>query len=196
MSFVRTVPENDAVGDIAALYERLGQSGALPNWARVFSLNPSILGGWSAILDAVKARQDLRRYEIATLGAARALRSSYCMLAHGTVLLNDGMPPEVLRQIGHDGDCADLDPAERAILAYSAKIATDAASVTQADIDGLRRHGLTDEEIFDLAATAAARCFFSKLLDALGVEPDASFAKMEAPLREALTVGRSIAAAR
>jgi hypothetical protein len=29
---------------------------------------------------------DLRRYELATLAAARRLRSSYCCLAHGRVL--------------------------------------------------------------------------------------------------------------
>ena len=193
MSFVQTVSEDAASGEVAALYERLGKAGPLPNWARVFSLNPAILAGWSALLDAVKARQDLRRYEIATLGAARAIRSSYCMLAHGSVLLKEGLPPETLRDIGAAGDSEGLTPVERAILAYAEKIATDAASVTQTDIDALRGHGLSDQEIFDVAATAAARCFFSKLLDAVGTRPDASFATMQADLRAALTVGRPIA---
>ncbi len=40
-----------------------------------------------------------------------------------------------------------------------------------------------------LAAAAAARSFYSKLLDALGTEPDEEYRTMEAPLREALTVG-------
>jgi hypothetical protein len=30
---------------------------------------------------------DLRRYELATVAAARRLRSSYCTLAHGPVLI-------------------------------------------------------------------------------------------------------------
>jgi len=193
VSFVQTVSEDAASGEVSALYERLSEGGTLPNWVRLFSLNPALLAGWSSLLDAVKARQDLRRYEIATLGAARALRSSYCMLAHGSVVLKDGLAPETLRDIGAEGDSEGLTPAERAILAYAAKIATDAASVTQADIDGLRAHGLSDAEIFDVAATAAARCFFSKLIDALGARPDAAFGAMEAGLREALTVGRPIA---
>ena len=62
------------------------------------------------------------------------------------------------------------------------------------DIDVLRSHGYRDEEIFDLAATAAARCFFSKLLDALGVQADAPFNDIDPALREALTVGRPVAA--
>src|SRR5437762_1770711 len=47
-------------------------------------------------------------------------------------------------------------------------------------------------EIFDIAATAAARCFFSKLLDALGAEPDAAFAALEDDLKRQLTPGRPI----
>jgi len=36
------------------------------------------------------------------------------------------------------------------------------------------------------------RCFFSKTLDALGVQPDASYHELDAALRDALTVGRPI----
>jgi hypothetical protein len=45
----------------------------------------------------------------------------------------------------------------------------------------------------DIVLAAAARCFFSKTLDALGVLPDASFRELEPELREALVVGRPIA---
>ena len=45
----------------------------------------------------------------------------------------------------------------------------------------------------DVALAAAARCFFSKTLDALGVRPDSSFRELDPELREALVVGRPIA---
>jgi hypothetical protein len=51
---------------------------------------------------------------------------------------------------------------------------------------------LRDAEIFDVAAIAAARAFFTKLLDALGTEPDAAYMGLDEPLRTALTVGRPI----
>jgi alkylhydroperoxidase family enzyme len=73
------------------------------------------------------------------------------------------------------------------------KVAQDATAVTQADVDALRAHGLSDAEIFDVIAAAAARCFFSKVLDAVGAQPDAIYAELDAPLRETLTVGRPIA---
>ena len=47
----------------------------------------------------------------------------------------------------------------------------------------------------DVVLAATARCFFSKTLNALGVLPDASYAELDAGLREALVVGRPIAEA-
>jgi hypothetical protein len=65
--------------------------------------------------------------------------------------------------------------------------------VTAADIARLRDMGLTDEEIVDVALTAAVRCFFSKTLDALGASPDVAYQKLDPVLRDSLTVGRAIA---
>jgi len=46
----------------------------------------------------------------------------------------------------------------------------------------------------DVALAAAARCFFSTVLDAMGTEPDAAYrTSLSRALREALAVGRPIA---
>lgn len=73
------------------------------------------------------------------------------------------------------------------------KVADDATAVQQADIERLRSAGLSDAEIVDVVLAAAARCFFSKTLDALGVEPDAKYAELDPDVRDVLTVGRAIA---
>jgi alkylhydroperoxidase family enzyme len=85
-----------------------------------------------------------------------------------------------------------LEPGERAVMVFAAKVARSADQISSADIEALRSHGYRDEEIFDVAAAAAARCFFSKLLDALGVQPDSSFNGLDPTLRQALTVGRPV----
>jgi hypothetical protein len=48
--------------------------------------------------------------------------------------------------------------------------------------------------ILDFVRAAAARCYFSKVLDAVGCDPDSAFNELEPGLRDALTVGRPIAA--
>jgi hypothetical protein len=75
---------------------------------------------------------------------------------------------------------------------FAEKVARDASAITEADVRALRAHGLSEAEIFDIAAAAAARCFFSKLLDALGVEPDAAYEDLEQELRRLFTPGRPI----
>jgi uncharacterized peroxidase-related enzyme len=136
---------------------------------------------------------DTRRYELATLAAARRLRSSYCMLAHGEIVREKFSDEDTLHAVVRDHRAADLDPVDVAIMDFAEKVVTDATSVTQQDIDRLRELGLTDGEIFEVAATAAARCFYSKLLDALGVQADPVYLDAFDPeLRDLLAVGRPI----
>jgi alkylhydroperoxidase family enzyme len=78
-------------------------------------------------------------------------------------------------------------------MAFAEKVVADATSITQADVDELRAHGLSDDEVFDVALAAAARSFFSKTLDALGVQPDAAYSELDPSFVESLTVGRPIA---
>ena len=74
------------------------------------------------------------------------------------------------------------------------RVVDDATSIDEADLQPLRDLGLSETEIMDVVLAAAARCFFSKTLDALGVRPDASYRELEPELQEALVVGRPIAA--
>jgi uncharacterized peroxidase-related enzyme len=135
----------------------------------------------------------LRRYELATLAAAKRLRSSYCMLAHGGVLAEKFVDADDLRRIALDHRAAGLDEVDVAVMDLAEKVAADATSVTENDIDRLRAFGLDDGEIVSVVCAAAVRCFFSKTLDALGVQADASYESIEPELRDALVVGRPIA---
>ena len=167
--------------------------GELPNFARAFSLRPDVYAAWRGLNGAIKSNMDLRRYELATLAAARRLRSSYCMLAHGSVLMSNFMEADAVRSLAEDYSTADLDPVDLAVMELADKVARDATSVTEADIAGSATSGLSDDEIMDVVLAAAARCFFSKALDGLGVQPDAKYAGLEPGLRDALAVGRPIA---
>ena len=197
MTFIETVPEDEATAAVEEMYEAVRSSyGHVTNFAAAFSLRPEVLGAWMNLNGAIKANMDMRRYELATLAAARRLRSSYCALAHGTVLADEYLRPgEELEAIASDHRAAGLDAADVAVMDFAERVVDDAASITQADVEHLRSLGLSDAEIFDVALAAAARCFFSKTLDALGVQPDGKFSALDPGLREALVVGRPIAQA-
>jgi uncharacterized peroxidase-related enzyme len=195
MAFIDTIPPDAADGDVAAMYEtdRAGW-GFLPNFTRAYSHRPGVYGAWRGLNGSIKANMDERRYEIATLAAARRLRSSYCSLAHGRVLARL-IPPAVVQDIALGRPSEELDDVDVAVIDLADKVAADATTVTQGDIDRLRGLGLSDAEILDVVLAAAARCYFSKVLDAVGCDPDADFNDLIEPeLRDALTVGRPIAA--
>jgi alkylhydroperoxidase family enzyme len=177
MPFIEPVEDEEfAAYDRAAL-------GYVPNYNRLFARRPAVYEAWRKLNGAIRSEMDLRRYELATVAAAQELRSSYCSLAHGKVLVEQfGVRP---------GDA--LSDEERAVQELARKVAADALSVAEEDYERLRAFGLADDEIFDIVLAAAARSFFCKVIDGTGVQPDAEYRDLlDADLREALTVGRPI----
>ncbi|SDJ59333.1 peroxidase-related enzyme [Billgrantia gudaonensis] len=195
MAFIETLDPERASAEVQAMYERQRRHfGFLPNYARLFSHRPEVMASWAGLLASIRRHVEPRRFELVTLAAAAALGNSYCALAHGRALA-ELVDATTVQAIAEAREATSLSAAERAVVAFARKVAVDAASVEQVDIDRLRGHGLTDAEIFDIVAVAAARAFFTKVLDGLGAEPDAAFAAMAPELRRALTPGRPIAAA-
>jgi alkylhydroperoxidase family enzyme len=161
------------------------------NYERAFLERPAVYAAWGELLGAIKEGMDPRRYELATLAAARRLRSSYCSLAHGTVLLEQFGEP--VGDIARDFRSAGLDEVDVAVMDLAERVVEDATSIRDADRQRLRDLGLSEGEIMDVILAAAVRCFFAKTLDALGVRPDASYRELGPELREALVVGLPIA---
>lgn len=192
MAFIETIAPDDAQEEVRAMYERQQASwGYVPNYAKVFSHRPEVLARWGRLLAEIRRPMDARRFELVTFAAAYELRNSACALAHGKALTRF-FPPAAVQAMAEGGDVPRLSPAERAMMDFSRKVARDATTITQTDIDELRSCGLSDPEIFDIVATSAGRAFFTKLLDGLGVLGDSPFEAMDADLRNALTVGRPL----
>lgn len=163
------------------------------NMERAFEERPEVLAAWQQLNGAIKAGMDLRRYELATLAAAQRLRSSYCCLMHGRVLRDDFGEP--VAEIARDRRAAPLDAVDVAVMDLAERVVDDATSIGDADLEPLRDLGLSETEIMDVVLAAAARCFFSKALDGIGVFPDAELAELGPELLEVLVVGRPIAEA-
>jgi uncharacterized peroxidase-related enzyme len=191
MSYIQTIPPEEATGLLKEMYNRLMEdSGTVDNGSRAFSLRPAAQLAWEHLRDSIRSNMDPRRYELVTLAAASSLRCSYCTLAHGAILASEFFSAEQVEALTRDYRHAGLEPAEVAMMAYAEKIARNAYKVTPEDIDGLRIYGFSDTDILDIALAAAARSFLSKVLDAVGAEPDGWFMDLEPELRQTLTVGR------
>lgn len=190
--FITVTPEAEATGPLAEWYASERRAwGFLPDYAGCFSTRPDVAAAWSALAGTVRGGMERRRYELATLGAARALRSTYCTVAHASFLRDVCGDAATVEAIAHDP--ASLSEVDAAVLAFAGKVAVDAVSVAQADVDALRAVGLSDAEITDVVLAAAARAFFTRVLDGLGARLDAPTAARFAPdLLAPLVVGRPV----
>ena len=191
MSFIKIQPPENAKGELRAMYEhQQNHWGYVPNYAMTFSLRPEVLSRWGRLLAEIRRPLDDRTFELVTFAAAIELKHTSCSLAHGAQLRAWFKPAEIKAIANNQTD--GLEPADREMVRFSRQIARDASVIQESDIQGLRDAGFDDATIFDIAATAAGRAFFTKLLDALGSEPDSSLGKLGADLTASLSVGRPI----
>jgi uncharacterized peroxidase-related enzyme len=191
MSFIETVSVEEASPAQRDFYRR--QQGALdylPNYAQVFVQRPEVMAAWARLQAVLRQAMGYRRYSLVSLAAALAIRSSYCSLAHARNLMrHDFTLGEMIAVLRKEPD-SPLSQGERCLMTLAGKVARDAASLVEAHFAPLREQGFSDREIFDVVTAAAARCFFAKVPDALGVPPDDALADMEPELLRLLCVGR------
>jgi alkylhydroperoxidase family enzyme len=65
---------------------------------------------------------------------------------------------------------AGLEAPRRALLELAEKLTRHAYKITPEDVEGLRQHGYSDEQIAELIYDAALFNFFNKVADAFGIE--------------------------
>ncbi|WP_109472789.1 carboxymuconolactone decarboxylase family protein [Ornithinimicrobium cavernae] len=190
--FIESVEESAATGEVAAYYaEQKAAWGFLPNYAACFAARPEVARAWAVLNLTIRGGMDRRRFEIATIAAARARRSTYCTTAHSTFLRDVCGDAQAVLAIGADPTGAALDPVDAAVFRFATTVATDASAVDQADVDELRRHGLSDTDVADVVLAVAARLFFTSVLDGLGAQLDVQTAQQfDDELLASMIVGR------
>jgi uncharacterized peroxidase-related enzyme len=192
MAFIETTAPADTTGQAREMIARQQKHlGFVPNYAKIFTDRSDIMDLWASLLRGIRSHIDDRRFELVTFAAAQALGSSYCSLAHGKILREQFLSGADMTSLA-SGDYAPFTEAESAMMDLARKVVVDSSSVGDDDIDRLRRAGLGENEIFDVVAVASARCFFAKLVDSLGAQPDHPFGAIQDGLRDLLVVGRDV----
>lgn len=163
-----------ATGHVAEMYaEDVEADGSVFAHTRAMAVNPDAHAAFEALLGAVVPSLGVRVYELATLGAARAIGSPHCLLAHGRKTLRaDLMDEAQLERVARDYRSADLSDADVAVMAFAEKLSREPRAMTDADSERLREVGFSDRQIADIALAASARNFLSRYLLALAVPVD------------------------
>lgn len=181
----RDVPE-----DVATLWAKAEHKiGHVPNVLRAYAFRPARLMRWFAHYDEVMRGESgltkAQREMIAVVVSA-ANRCNYCVVSHGAaarVLTED---PVLVDLLATNYRHAPLEPKERAMLDYAHKITVASHECGPEDIAELRRHGWTDEDVFDIAEVTATFNFSNRMASAFGWAPNELYHSLGRPPSEQL----------
>lgn len=192
--FIDPTPPETASGPVAELYEReTARSGYLPEYVQAFSPNPEAYEAWLGVFRSARDQMDPRRFELVTLVAAQALRSTNCSIAHGKRLRDRFYPYEQVVQIAKDRHHAGLDETDVAVMDFAAAVAASPSEIEQADVDRLKSLGLSDRDVFDIVLSVGVRAMFATVVEALGAPPEQPMIEgLEPELLQSLVAGRPV----
>lgn len=174
--------------DIQSLFEQMrAKPGFVPNVYRAYSLRPQQLRGFIALYDSIMMDDSgLTKAEREMIAVAVSAQNHcfYCLTAHGAVLRVRSGDPILGDTIAANYRAADLTPRQRAMLDFAVKMTLASDTCSDEDIDTLRGHGFSDEDIMDIVQTAAFFNYSNRVASALELRPNAEYHNMAREKRE------------
>jgi uncharacterized peroxidase-related enzyme len=119
---------------------------------------------------------------VATSGANDCL---YCIVAHGAILRVYAKNPLVADQVAVNYRKADIAPRQKAMLAFSLKVATRSSELVDEDYAALAAHGFSDDDVWDIGAIAAFFALSNRMANLIGMRPNDEFYTLGRLPREA-----------
>lgn len=178
MSRFPLIQEN-AVRDpaVAAIYAEIRSElgfGIVPNLFKSMAIRPAILRAHWDKFRATVLQGYLPRTlkEMIGIIISQANQSEYALRVHLHGLSALGMSEEVLQALVRDFANCPLPEREKLILRFGLLAATDPLSITDEDYAALRAHQLSDEEIFEVIATADLFVSINTYTDSIALEID------------------------
>ena len=99
----------------------------------------------------------------------------YCIIAHGATLCIRAKNPLIADQVAGSYRKADITPRQRAMLDFAPKVSQRAQEVGEADTVMLREHGISDDDIWDIAAVSAFFGMSNRLANFTSLRPNDEF---------------------
>src|ERR687891_1167600 len=146
--------ESELPDDLQGLFRKAREMvGFVPNVFKAYSYRPERLSAWFAHyrqLHEPTPNLDAAEREMISVAVSMANGCLYCLVAHGAALRQQSDDPVEADRITLDYRRADLPPRQRAMLDFAVKVATTPLECEEADLDALRVHGFSDEDVWDI----------------------------------------------
>jgi uncharacterized peroxidase-related enzyme len=174
------VPDSSGLDDdLRAIWKKcVDKLGFVPNVFNTYSLRPKRLRNFMAMYNEIMLSESglskLEREMIAVV-VSSANQCYYCLVAHGAAVRTLSGDPELGEMMALNYRVAKLDERQRAMLDFTWKLTVTPYLVDDADRDGLRAVGLTNEDIFDLSETVAFFNLSNRMASATDMMPNREY---------------------
>lgn len=152
--------------------------GFVPNVLRAWLIRPEKLRNFIKLYDelmlAPSGLTKLEREMIAVTVSA-VNRCYYCLVAHGAAVRKISGDPQLGEMLAFNYRVAELDERQRMMLDFAVLLTEAPHEVTADDREGLREMGFTDEDIFDIAETAAFFNYTNRVAHAIDMMPNSEY---------------------
>ncbi|MDI3564434.1 peroxidase-related enzyme [Bradyrhizobium sp. Arg816] len=174
---IATLPE-DIRSRIAAVQEK---SGFVPNVFLTLAHRPDEFRAFFAYHDALMDKPGLitkAEREMIVVATSSANQCQYCVVAHGAILRVRAKNPLIADQVAVNYRKADITARQRAMLDFAMKVSAQAYEVDDSDVQDLKEHGFTEEDVWDIAAIAAFFGMSNRLANVTSMRPNDEFYAM------------------
>ncbi len=154
------------------------KTGFVPNVFAAMAARPAELRAFMAYHDAVMdgpSTLTAAEKEMIVVATSAANDCLYCVVAHGAILRIRAKDPLIADRVAINHHKAGLDERHVAMLDFAVLVATESASITDDDLDELRRHGFDDDDIWDIGAIASLFALSNRMADLTALQPNAEF---------------------
>jgi uncharacterized peroxidase-related enzyme len=110
--------------------------------------------------------------EMIAVAVSSANRCYYCLVAHGAAVRQLSGDPKLGEQMVMNYRAARLSKRQRAMLDFAVKLTVEPWKVEEEDREGLRKVGLSERDIWDVAAVAAFFNMSNRVASAADMRPN------------------------
>ena len=154
------------------------KAGFVPNVFLALAHRPDEFRAFFAYHDALMEKAGpitKAEREMIVVATSGANQCQYCVVAHGAILRVRAKNPLVADQVAVNYRKADLTPRQRAMLDFAMKVSQRSNEISEADLEPLRAHGFSDEDLWDIAAISAFFALSNRMANFLNMRPNDEF---------------------
>ena len=154
------------------------KSGFIPNVFLALAHRPAEFRAFFAYHDALMEKEggltkgEREMIVVTTSGLNQCI---YCVVAHGAILRIREKSPLLADQLATNYRKADITPRQKVMLDFAVKVSLHAYEVSDSDIEEMRQHGFSVEDIWDIGAISALFSLSNRIANLTGMRPNDEF---------------------